>query len=69
MGKIRTNWQGKKVPDLPSSTGRAFLNQQGTGGRSGQGCGQAWAGKSLENVGKSLISYWNPRKWCEYRIA
>jgi hypothetical protein len=27
--------------------------------------GQAWAGKSLENVGNPLIFRWNPRKMCE----
>ena len=42
-----------------------FLNQRGKGGQCEYCSGQAWAGKSLESVGKPLIYRWNPRKLCE----
>jgi hypothetical protein len=35
------------------------------GGTVSYGIGQAWAGKSLENVDKSLVFHSDPRKICE----
>jgi hypothetical protein len=40
-------------------------NMAGTRKRKGSYRGQAWAGKSVENVGESLIFGCDPRKLCE----